>query len=93
MLGRREMINTQYETFLRKDIFNKAPDYVDEIIDVYEQDPEKRRYISYVLESYIQGKISRIQAYQWLVRNVYFVIKRIKENTEYLDKEYKEKMK
>lgn len=87
------MINIQYETFLRKDIFNKAPNYVDEIIDVYEQDAEKRRYISYVLESYIQGKISHIQAYKWLVRNVYFVSKRIKENTEYLDKEYEEKMK
>ena len=87
------MINIQYETFLRKDIFRNSPDYVDEIIDVYEQDPEKRRYISYVLESYIQGKISHIQAYKWLVRNVYFVSKRIKENTEYLDKEYEEKMK
>ena len=87
------MINIQYETFLRKEIFKDSPFYVDEIIDVYEQDGEKRRYISYVIEEYLHGKVSRFQAYIWLMRNVYYVKKRIEQNTAYLDEEYEEKMK
>lgn len=86
-------MNIEYETYLRKDIFPCQPHYVDEIIEVYENDERKRIYIINVLEAYIRGELSVYKTYSILMRNVYYWSKRAKENMQYLDDEYEEKMK
>ncbi|MBR2651339.1 hypothetical protein IKD48_00740 [bacterium] len=88
------MICSYYESFLRKDIFTKGTEYIlDVILFVYDNEPEKRRYINGILEGYISGQLSSYEAFKFLKRNVYYWFKRVKENSDYLDEEYANKMK
>ena len=85
-------MNTYYEIFLRKDIFPNQQDYADEICDIYDQNPQERRYIQSVLEYYISGNGSRYYTFSKLLNNVIRKCQRIKDTHSYLDEEYKNAM-
>lgn len=86
-------MNSYYETFLRKDIFPHSQSAVDLIIDIYDTDEKERHYIYGVIETYIQGQISKYEAWRYLMSNVILKYKRQYECMgKYLDEEFKEKM-
>ena len=86
-------MNTYYETFLRKDIYPYDQEAVDLIWRLYDESPKERQYIIYALEDYIHGE-SRYKTWFRLQQNVVCKYKHIyKHNAQYLDDEYKEKMK
>ena len=86
-------MNTYYETFLRKDIYPYDQEAVDLICRLYDESPKERQYIIYALEDYIHGE-SRYKTWFRLQQNVVCKYKHIyKHNAQYLDDEYKEKMK
>lgn len=89
-------MNSQYETFLRKDIFRNQQEYADIVIDVYEKDPKQRHYISLVLEDYIQGG-SQYQAYKrlwtWIINPTKIIERKIEKKFGFLENEFKEKTK
>lgn len=87
-------MTTYYEIFLRKDIFPHSQSAVDLIIDIYDSDEKERHYIYGVVENYIQGQISKYEAWKYLMCNVILKYKRQYEcNAKYLDEEYQNKMK
>lgn len=88
-------MNSQYETFLRKDIFPNQQEYADIVIDVYEKDPTQRHYISMVIEDYISGG-SQYQAYKrlwtWVINPNKITNRKIEKKFGFLEDEFKEKM-
>ena len=104
-MGRKEkvycgdliMIGIQFETYLRKEIFADNQDYADIVIDEYENNPNQRHYIWYVLDDYMKGNSSRYTAYRrlmtWVVIPKIKTDKKIEKKFGYLEDEFKEKMK
>lgn len=86
-------MNAYYEGFLRKDIFPDKQDFVEEIMNIYDENDKERRYIQVVLDDFING-CSVLTTQKRLLNNVLFPYRRqYKCMAEYLDEEFKEKMK
>lgn len=90
------MICSYYESFLRKEIFYNSPEKAEIVLDVYEKDIRQRDYIINVIEDYIRGG-SRFQAVKklltWIIEPELKSTRKVAKKSEYLDKEFKEKMK
>ena len=86
-------MTTYYESFLRKDIFPDKQDFVEEIMDIYDKVDKERRYIDLVINDYING-CSVITTQKRLLNNVLYPYRRQYQcMAQYLDEEYKNKMK
>ena len=91
------MIGIQFETYLRKEIFADNQDYADIVIDEYENNPNQRHYIWYVLDDYMKGNSSRYEVYKrlytWVINAKKKTDKTIERKFGYLNNEYEEKVK
>ncbi len=91
---KEKKMTTYYETFLRE-IFYNSPENADIVLDVYEKDIRQRDYIINVIEDYIRGG-SRFQAVKrlltWIIEPELKSTRKVVKKSEYLDREFEEKM-